>query len=157
MEVRGDSSAPCYWNRPDKTLETMRGGWIHTGDRFVERDGYYYFQGRADDLVKVSGQWVWPLEVERCLNEHAEVHAACVLAHKLPDDRLVLRAAVQLKAGAQAGPEMTAALRDFVKARLTPYKRPGLVEFWDALPTTGTGKIDRQKVASTPAAETAAA
>ena len=157
MEVRAHSSAPCYWNRPDKTAETMRHGWIHTGDRFVERDGYYYFQGRADDLIKVSGQWVWPLEVERCLNEHADVHAACVLAHKLPDDRMALRAAVQLKAGAVPGPEMTAALRDFVKARLTPFKRPGIVEYWDALPATGTGKIDRQAVATAPLREEIAA
>ena len=73
MHVRGDSSAPCYWRKPDKTRETMRGEWIDTGDRFVERDGYYYFQGRADDLIRVSGQWVWPLEVEHCLSEHPDV------------------------------------------------------------------------------------
>jgi acyl-coenzyme A synthetase/AMP-(fatty) acid ligase len=52
MWVRGTSSAPCYWNRPDKTAETMRGDWIYTGDRFLEKDGYYHFQGRADDLIK---------------------------------------------------------------------------------------------------------
>ena len=63
MLVRGDSSAPCYWRRADKTAETMRDGWIYSGDRFIERDGYFYFQGRADDLIKVSGQWVWPLEI----------------------------------------------------------------------------------------------
>ena len=70
--VRGDSNAPCYWNRPDKTAETMReGGWIYTGDRFVrDADGFHFFRGRADDLVKVSGQWVYPLEVELCLAEH---------------------------------------------------------------------------------------
>ena len=50
MFVRGHSSAPCYWNRPDKTAESMRGDWLYTGDRFIEKDGYYYFQGRADDL-----------------------------------------------------------------------------------------------------------
>jgi gentisate 1,2-dioxygenase len=72
MLVRGHSSAPCYWNRPDRTRDTMRGDRIHTGDRFVERDGFYYFLGRADDLVKVSGLWVWPLEVERCMNERPD-------------------------------------------------------------------------------------
>ncbi len=88
MLVRGHSSAPAYWNRPDKTRETMRGDWLYTGDRFVEKDGYYYFQGRADDLIKVSGQWVWPLEVERCLNEHPDVHECAVLAPTAgsPDD-----------------------------------------------------------------------
>ncbi|WP_233495359.1 benzoate-CoA ligase family protein [Rhodosalinus halophilus] len=145
MEVRGHSSAPLYWNRPDKTAETMRGDWIHTGDRFVERDGFYYFQGRADDLVKVSGQWVWPLEVERCLNEHPEVHECCVLAHELPDRRVTLRAVVALSPGAAEDAE---ALRAFVKARLQPYKYPRIVEFTSALPKTGTGKIDRQALAA---------
>ncbi len=73
--VRGDSNAPLYWSRPDKTAETMReGGWIYTGDRFTrDRDGFHVFRGRADDLVKVSGQWVYPLEVELCLADHPEV------------------------------------------------------------------------------------
>jgi len=144
MLVRGQSSAPCYWNRPDKTRETMRGDWIYTGDRFVERDGYFYFQGRADDLVKVSGQWVWPLEVERCLNEHPDVHECAVLAEELEDRRMVLRAVVSLVNG-QAGDEaQTARLRDHVKAQLTPHKAPRLVEYVAELPKTGTGKIDRQ-------------
>ena len=81
MWVRGDSNAPFYWNRPDKTRETMREGWIYTGDRFREdADGYYWFEGRADDLVKVSGQWVHPLEVERALAEHPNVRECAVLA-----------------------------------------------------------------------------
>ncbi|HPQ97330.1 MAG TPA: benzoate-CoA ligase family protein, partial [Thiolinea sp.] len=99
MLVRGQSSAPCYWNRPDKTRATMQGEWINTGDRFIEREGYYYFQGRADDLIKVSGQWVWPLEVERCLNEHPDVHECAVLAHTLADRRMALRAVVVLVEG----------------------------------------------------------
>jgi acetyl-CoA synthetase len=147
MLVRGHSSAPQYWNRPDKTTETMRGDWIYTGDRFLERDGYYYFQGRADDLIKVSGQWVWPLEVERCLNEHPDVHECAVLAHKLSDSRMALRAVVSLKSGVEAGDAMNQSLRDFVKMRLTPYKAPRLFEYLDDLPKTGTGKIDRQAIA----------
>ncbi|MFP4275456.1 MAG: benzoate-CoA ligase family protein [Paracoccaceae bacterium] len=141
MEVRGHSSAPCYWNRPDKTAETMRGDWIHTGDRFVERDGFFYFQGRADDLVKVSGQWVWPLEVERCLNEHPEVHECAVLAHELEDRRMTLRAVVRPADGARPSAQD---LQDYVKARLQPFKYPRIVEFTAELPKTGTGKIDRQ-------------
>jgi benzoate-CoA ligase family protein len=141
MEVRGHSSAPCYWNRPDKTAETMRGDWIHTGDRFVEREGYYYFQGRADDLIKVSGQWVWPLEVERCLNEHPEVHECAVLAHEMEDRRMTLRAVVRPVDGARPSART---LQDYVKSRLQPYKYPRIVEFTAELPKTGTGKIDRQ-------------
>ncbi|MFN4100745.1 MAG: benzoate-CoA ligase family protein [Pararhodobacter sp.] len=141
MQVRGHSSAPCYWNRPDKTRETMRGGWVHTGDRFIEKDGYYYFQGRADELIKVSGQWVWPLEVERCLNEHPDVHECAVLAQQMADKRMSLRAVVVLREGRAEDP---AALQVWVKERLQPYKYPRLVEFAAALPKTGTGKIDRQ-------------
>lgn len=152
MYVRGHSSAPCYWNRPDKTRETMRGDWVYTGDRFVERDGYYYFQGRADDLVKVSGQWVWPLEVERCLNEHPEVQECAVLAEQMPDKRMVLRAVVSLAGGKAADEALTDRLRDHVKAHLTPYKAPRLFDFVAELPKTGTGKIDRQALIREPAA-----
>jgi benzoate-CoA ligase family protein len=144
MFVRGHSSAPCYWNRPDKTQESMRGDWIYTGDRFVERDGHYYFQGRADDLIKVSGQWVWPLEVERCLNEHPDVHECAVLALQLADKRMALRAVVSLVNGVAPCDAQTVKLRDYVKDVLTPFKSPRLFEYRDELPKTGTGKIDRQ-------------
>lgn len=144
MMVRGHSTAPCYWNRPEKTGETMRGDWIWTGDRFLERDGAYYFQGRADDLVKVSGQWVWPLEVERCLNEHPAVHEAAVLAEELQDRRTVLRAVVCLRSGEVGDDAQVQSLQDFVRTRLMPFKYPRIVEFTDDLPKTGTGKIDRQ-------------
>ena len=107
MYVRGDSSAPIYWRRPDKTRDTMRGEWVYTGDRFIEHDGYYYFQGRADDLIKISGQWVWPLEVERCLNEHPEVHECAVLAHQLDDKRMALRAVISLVPNVEASDKKT--------------------------------------------------
>ena len=144
MYVRGDSSAPAYWQRPDKTKDTMRGEWIYTGDRFVERDGYYYFQGRADDLIKISGQWVWPLEVERCLNEHPDVHECAVLAHQLTDKRMALCAVISLISGIEASDQQTLTLRNHVKSFLTPYKSPRLFEYVTEIPKTGTGKIDRQ-------------
>ncbi len=144
MFVRGHSSAPCYWNRPDKTRDTMRGDWIYTGDRFIEQDGHYYFQGRADELIKVSGQWVWPLEVERCLNEHPDVHECAVLAHELEDRRMTLRAVVRLRDGGRASDVQSDDLRAYVKSRLQPFKYPRIVEYVEDLPKTGTGKIDRQ-------------
>lgn len=144
MFVRGHSSAPAYWNRPDKTRDTMRGDWIYTGDRFVEREGHYYFQGRADDLIKISGQWVWPLEVERCLNEHPEVHECAVIAEQLEDKRMALRAIVTLVPGQIGDDAQTLRLRDHVKAYLTPYKAPRIFDYVAELPKTGTGKIDRQ-------------
>ncbi len=151
MLVRGHSSAPIYWNRPDKTRETMRGEWTYTGDRFIERDGYYYFQGRADDLIKVSGQWVWPLEVERCLNEHPDVHECAVFAHQLADKRMALRAVISLVSDVEAGDAETRKLRDYVKSQLTPFKSPRLFEYVGELPKTGTGKIDRQAIITAPA------
>ena len=144
--VRGDSNAPCYWNRPDKTAETMReGGWIYTGDRFVrDADGFHFFRGRADDLVKVSGQWVYPLEVELCLAEHPSVRECAVLAVEQANGLTALKAFVVLADPAAVSDETTRALQDFVKGRLLPYKYPRLISYVSELPKTGTGKIDRQ-------------
>ncbi len=144
MWVRGDSQAPFYWNQPDKTAETMRGDWIYTGDRFtLDVDGFYHFDGRADDLIKVSGQWIYPLEIERCLNEHPDVLESCVLG--IEQDRLMTtKAWIVLRAGVNASDEMTGQLKNYVKSTLLPYKYPRIVEFRDDLPKTGTGKIDRQ-------------
>jgi acetyl-CoA synthetase len=144
--VRGDSNTPLYWNRPDKTAETIRDqGWIYTGDRFVrDPDGFYFFRGRADDLIKISGQWVYPLEVELCLAEHPQVRECAVFAVELPDRRMTLKAVVVMNARAFDEGEATRMLQDFVKATLLPYKYPREIKFIDELPKTGTGKIDRQ-------------
>ncbi|MGA2995890.1 benzoate-CoA ligase family protein [Bradyrhizobium sp.] len=146
--VRGDSNTPLYWNRPDKSAETIReGGWIYTGDRFVrDADGFYFFRGRADDLIKISGQWVYPLEVELCLAEHPDVRECAVFAAELPDRRMTLKAVVVMNQPAADERETTKLLQDFVKAKLLPYKYPREIQFTDELPKTGTGKIDRQAV-----------
>ncbi len=151
--VRGHSSSPGYWNQPEKTAETMRAdGWLYTGDRFRrDRDGYYYFLGRADDLVKVSGQWVYPLEVEGCLNEHSDVRECAVMAVELADRRTVLKAFVALNGGAGSSEAVTKSLQGFVKERLLPYKYPRIVVFLENIPKTGTGKIDRQALLNMPA------
>ena len=144
--VRGDSNTPLYWNRPDKTGETIRdGGWIYTGDRFVrDSDGFHFFRGRADDLIKISGQWVYPLEVELCLAEHPDIRECAVFAVELPDRRMTLKAVVVMNNRAFDESEAAKMLQDFVKAKLLPYKYPREVCFMDELPKTGTGKIDRQ-------------
>jgi benzoate-CoA ligase family protein len=146
--VRGDSNTPLYWNRPDKSAETIReAGWIYTGDRFVrDADGFYFFRGRADDLIKISGQWVYPLEVELCLAEHPDVRECAVFATELPDRRMTLKAVVVMNKAATDANEATKRLQDFVKAKLLPYKYPREIKFTDELPKTGTGKIDRQAV-----------
>jgi benzoate-CoA ligase family protein len=144
--VRGDSSSPGYWNRPDKTAETMReGGWIYTGDRFVrDADGFHFFRGRADDLVKVSGQWVYPLEVELCLANHPAVRECAVLAVAQDNGLTALKAFVVLNEAGEASEATTRTLQDYVKGQLLPYKYPRLLAYLDVLPKTGTGKIDRQ-------------
>lgn len=146
--VRGDSNTPQYWNRPDKTAETIReGGWIYTGDRFVrDPDGFYFFRGRADDLIKISGQWVYPLEVELCLADHPDVLECAVFGVELPDRRMTLKAAVVMKQRTYTPAEATKALQDYVKNKLVPYKYPREIQFLDELPKTGTGKIDRQAI-----------
>jgi benzoate-CoA ligase family protein len=144
--LRGDSNTPLYWNRPDKSAETIRDeGWIYTGDRFVrDSDGFHFFRGRADDLVKISGQWVYPLEVELCLAEHPEIRECAVFAAELPDRRMTLKAVVVMNGRAGDQGETTRRLQDYVKGKLLPYKYPREVIFIDELPKTGTGKIDRQ-------------
>jgi benzoate-CoA ligase family protein len=146
--VRGDSNTPLYWNRPDKTAETIReGGWIYTGDRFVrDSDGFHFFRGRADDLIKISGQWVYPLEVELCLADHPDVRECAVFAAELPDRRMTLRAVVVMNNRGFDESDATKRLQDYVKAKLLPYKYPREIRFIEELPKTGTGKIDRQAV-----------
>ncbi len=149
--VRGDSNAPCYWNKPDKSAETMREGWIYTGDRFeVDADGFYYFRGRADDLIKVSGQWVYPLEIELCLADHPAVKECAVLGVELADKRMSTRAFVVTAEGHAPGAALTEELKDYAKTRLLPHKYAREVVYLDALPKTGSGKIDRQKLREEP-------
>jgi benzoate-CoA ligase family protein len=146
MWVRGDSNTPLYWNRPETSAETIReAGWIYTGDRFVrDSDGFHFFRGRADDLVKISGQWVYPLEVELCLIEHPDVRECAVFAVELADRRMALKAVVVMNNPAFDAADATRMLQDFVKGKLLPFKYPREVRFVEELPKTGTGKIDRQ-------------
>ena len=147
LQVRGDSSTPCYWNRPEQTAETMRGDWIHTGDRFrVDADGFHYFLGRSDDLIRVSGQWVWPLEIELCLADDPRVRECAVAGVKMADGRMTLKAFVVAAPDATPGDALTRALQDRIKQALLPHKYPRIVEYLDALPKTGTDKIDRRKL-----------
>jgi len=111
-----------------------------------DSEGFYFFRGRADDLVKISGQWVYPLEVELCLAEHPEVRECAVFAVELADRRMTLKAVVVMNSASFDEREATKRLQNFVKAKLLPYKYPREIRFIDELPKTGTGKIDRQAV-----------
>jgi benzoate-CoA ligase family protein len=150
MWIRGHSSTPMFWNRPERTAQTVRdGGWMCTGDRFIrDQDGFYFFRGRTDDLIKVSGQWVNPIEVQRCLLEHPMVRECAVLPVELPDKRMTLKAFVVMSEPVRDARAATRVLQDYVKEKLVPYKYPRLVQFLPTLPKTGTGKIDRQALLS---------
>jgi acetyl-CoA synthetase len=109
-----------------------------------DADGFHFFRGRADDLVKVSGQWVYPLEVELCLADHPSVRECAVLAVAQADGLTTLKAFVVLSDAGSGSAPTTRELQDFVKGRLLPHKYPRIVAYLEELPKTGTGKIDRQ-------------
>jgi acetyl-CoA synthetase len=150
MWIRGHSGTPMFWNRPERTAQTIHeGGWLCTGDRFVrDRDGFYFFRGRKDDLIKVSGQWVNPIEVQRCLLDHPDVRECVVLPVELPDKRMALKAFIVMTEPEHDHKTATRALQDYVKSKLVPYKYPRLIVFLPELPKTGTDKIDRQALLS---------
>ncbi|WP_052890615.1 benzoate-CoA ligase family protein [Thermogemmatispora carboxidivorans] len=148
--IRGDSITAYYWNKHEKTKDTITGHWIHTGDKYyVDSEGYYWYCGRADDMLKVSGQWVSPVEVENVLIEHPAVLEAAVVG-AYDSDRLVKpKAFVVLKPGQEASESLVSELQNFVKGRLAPFKYPRWVVFVSELPKTATGKIQRFKLRET--------
>ena len=146
--VRGPSTARGYWNKRAATARTFRGEWIFTGDRYsVDADAYYVNHGRRDDLLKVGGVWVSPLEVESALLEHAAVLECAVVGREDAEGLVKPSAYVVLKQGV-ADPRLGDELRAFVKDRLAPYKYPRWIEFVPELPKTSTGKIQRFRLRS---------
>jgi benzoate-CoA ligase family protein len=145
--IKGDSTCANYWNRHELTKNTIEGHWIRTGDHYYQdADGYYWFAGRSDDMLKVGGMWVSPAEVEHTLLEHPAVLACGVVGHADHDGLIKPLAYVVPRPGAMPTPELASQLQQFARDRLAEYKRPRRVEFVDALPTTATGKIQRFKL-----------
>jgi len=145
--VRGSTSAKFYWNQHARSRATFEGQWTRTGDRFrVDPHGDYVFAGRADDMLKVGGIYVSPIEVEAALNAHPAVHEAAVVG-KEDGDRLIKPAAfVVLAQGFPASDALAGELKVFVKSRLAPYKYPRWIVFVADLPKTATGKVQRFKL-----------
>jgi benzoate-CoA ligase family protein len=142
--IRGDSVCAGYWNQHEKTKDTIEGHWIRTGDKYSrDADGYYWYAGRADDMLKVGGQWVSPVEVENALIAHAAVLECGVIGREDREGLIKPMAFVVLREGHVAGPDLAKALQQFVRDRLAEYKRPRWVEFLAELPKTATGKIQR--------------
>jgi benzoate-CoA ligase len=145
--IKGDSTCAAYWNQHERTKATIEGHWIRTGDKYhQDADGYFWHAGRTDDMLKVGGIWVSPVEVENALTGHPAVRECAVVGH-LDHDRLVKPAAfVVLNPGAEATASLASELQQFVRDRLADYKRPRWIRFVSELPKTATGKTQRFKL-----------
>ncbi len=147
LYVRGPSAALMYWNNREKSRDTFQGAWTKSGDKYVRNpDGTYTNSGRGDDMLRVSGMYVSPVEIEATLMQHDAVLEAAVVGHRDDDGLVKTKACVVLNDGHEATDRE---LKEFVKSRLAPYKYPRIIEFIDALPKTATGKIQRFRLRNT--------
>jgi benzoate-CoA ligase len=154
LYIHGPSAAMLYWGNRQKTRDTFQGGWTKSGDKYVRNgDGTYTYSGRSDDMLKVSGIYVSPFEVEATLVQHPAVLEAAVIGKEDAEGLVKTKAFVVLKNGGAATEEE---LKAFVKDRLAPYKYPRFIEFVGELPKTATGKIQRFRLREREAAARAA-
>ncbi|HEX4203922.1 MAG TPA: benzoate-CoA ligase family protein [Ktedonobacteraceae bacterium] len=144
LMIRGESTAACYWNKHQRSKDVIQGHWILTGDTYYQDvDGYFWYCGRTDDMLKVKGQWVSPAEVEGALVAHPSVLEAAIVGVKDENDLMQPRAYVVLQDGVAPSEELVSELKDFLKLRLPSYKCPQDIIFLPELPKTATGKIQR--------------
>ena len=169
LKIKGDSAALCYWNAHEKSKVTFAGDWCITGDQFhVDNEGYYWYHGRTDDMLKVSGIFVAPTEIENCLLQHKTVLECAVVGNDAGDGLVKPKAFVVLREDVRTGnssdrvdgasdgtmregastdrAELAEELKEFVKLHLAPYKYPRWIEFVSSLPKNDRGKIDRKKL-----------
>jgi benzoate-CoA ligase len=147
LRVKGDSIMAYYWNQHEKTKDALLGHWMQTGDKYYQDpDGYFWYCGRADDMLKVGGIWVSPVEVENTLMGHPAILETAVVGHADTDELIKPKAFVVLKEGHVASATLEAELKAFVKDKIAPYKYPRWIEFVPELPKTATGKIQRFKL-----------
>ncbi|MDR3568823.1 MAG: benzoate-CoA ligase family protein [Syntrophobacteraceae bacterium] len=142
--IKGDSICAFYWNKHEKTKATFLGDWINTDDKYYkDEEGFYYYVGRANDMLKVGGIWVSPVEVENCLIAHPAIFECAVVGATDKDNLVKPRAFIVLKPGYSPGEEMEKELKEYVKKHLAHYKFPRWIVFVDELPKTATGKLKR--------------
>jgi 4-hydroxybenzoate-CoA ligase len=145
--VKGGSAAQQYWKKREKTRLTMQGEWINTGDKYYEdEEGYFFCAGRGDDMLKVGGIWVSPVEVENCIIEHPAVFEAAIVGAKDEKDLVKPKAFVVLKEGNEPSKELEKEIQQWVLDKMAKYKYPRWIEFVKALPKSSTGKIQRFKL-----------
>ncbi len=148
--IKGDSVAAYYWNKHERSKRTFLGEWVFTGDKYYrDGDGYFWFCGRSDDMFKVGGIWVSPIEVEHAVCAHPAVLEAAVVAQADERDLIKPKAFVVLRDGHQPSPDLAAQIQQFVKDSIAPYKYPRWLEFVPELPKTATGKIRRFQLRDT--------
>lgn len=146
MWVRGPSALTAYWHQLGRTRDKIRGEWFLSGDRYHrDEDGFFTYEGRVDDMMKIGGLWVSPIEIENRLMEHAAVKEAAVVAVDI-EHRSRIKAAVILTERAAGGDELTAELQQWCKEALQRYQFPHVVEYVEDFPRTATGKIQRFKL-----------
>ena len=146
LRIKGDSAALCYWNAHEKSKETFAGDWCTSGDQFhVDENGYYWYHGRTDDMLKVSGVYVAPAEIENCLLQHEAVLECAVVGHEA-GGLVKPKAFVVLREGFYRGDALAEDIKQFVKTNIAVYKYPRWIEFVDSLPKNDRGKIDRKKL-----------
>ena len=146
--IKGESAAILYWQAHQKSKEVLRGDWVVTGDHVRrDADGRFWYEGRTDEMLKVSGIFVSPYEVENCLLQHPRVAECAVIGYKDADGLTKPKAFVVLRNGT-GGDALARDLQDFVKGRLAPFKYPRAVEFVPTLPRNDRGKIDRRRLGS---------
>jgi benzoate-CoA ligase family protein len=147
LYVRSDATCAFYWRQHEKSKATFDGLWLRTGDKYsVDADGYYWYAGRSDDMLKVSGVWVSPVEIENVLIEHEAVAEVAVVGRRDQDGLVHAAAFVVPARGFTAGAELTQALTGFAATRLPQRKVPRWIEFVGELPKTATGKLQRFKL-----------
>jgi len=144
---KGDATCAGYWNQHDKTKQTFEGQWYRTGDKYYrDKDGYYWYAGRADDLFKVNGRWLSPTEVESALIAHPAVREAAVVVCDDENGLTKPAAYVVVNAEFTPGDKLARELQDWVAQQLSGYKSPRRIEFLTELPKTTTGKLQRFKL-----------
>jgi len=147
LQIKGPSCALMYWNSRSRSCNTFQGEWMRSGDKYRQlEDGYFVYEGRSDDMLKVGGFYVSPIEVESTLIEHDSVLEAAVIGREDPEHLIKPMAFVVLKPGKSSSNEIAEELRQHVKRRLAPYKYPRWIEIVSDLPKTATGKIQRFKL-----------
>ena len=146
LYVKGDSALALYWAQHEKSKRSILGEWFFTGDRYrVDEAGFYWYEGRSDDMIKVSGLWVSPIEIESALLEHPAVQESAVVGVEV-EGFVKIKAFVIAKNGAATGDALIVELQEHCKSRLQRFQYPHMIEFVPELPKTVTGKIQRYKL-----------